>query len=311
MTPAFHSTRDFHLNDLQTLGWELTVCNSLWPEKSPCRGVLRRGGSYGRLLYGFLDRIRPMKDVGRVLEVGGGYGFLMRDFLDLDPGLIPTMLDLSPVLLERQREILTGARAGFVHADFLDVDPSFLEGFDLAVFNENLGDFPVVTGIDRKALRSTGPEGPGPLLKAVGFFSRYDLDFPESDPFNCNIGAMMAVEKLCRAGVPRIFLSEHSCEATVPERLAPFVRIVPTGNPERISLRGHDEYTIAFSHLEKIARRFGYESLRGPLADFIEIDWTDRLRSILRSRLSMNDEHEIIRQFVEDLYKYEFVFFLK
>ncbi len=99
MNPSYHSTRDYHLKDLQTLGWELTVCNSLHPENSPCRGILRRSASYGKLLHDFLDRIRPMKEVGRILEVGGGYGWLMRDFLSLQPELRAVMLDLSPFLL--------------------------------------------------------------------------------------------------------------------------------------------------------------------------------------------------------------------
>ncbi len=186
----------------------------------------------------------------------------------------------------------------------------------MAIFNENLGDFPVVLGIGRSLLDRpeqdtiSGHPGNEPaesLRRVLDFYRRYGLDRPVVDPFNCSLGAMQTVEKLCRAGLRRIFLSEHSCEATVPEPLAPLVRISSTCNPERIRLRGHDEYTVSFSHLQKIARHFGYRSVRGPLADFIEIDFSDRVQTILRSRLDMADEHEILRHFVEDLFKYEYL----
>ena len=51
-----HSTRDHYLHDPEPLGWELTLCNALQPEESPCRKALRHPDSYGNLL---LSKVRP------------------------------------------------------------------------------------------------------------------------------------------------------------------------------------------------------------------------------------------------------------
>jgi SAM-dependent methyltransferase len=262
MRPEYHSTRDYHINGLRHLGWELTVCNALFREDTSCRRVLRRDASYGKLLYAFLDRLMPMEQVRRVLEVGGGYGHLMRDFLALRPDIEAVMLDLSPVLLEEQRRNLAGFRVEYVQSDFFDVDASFLRRFDLAVFNENLGDFPVMLNLDGSLFEAPKEVG-GTSRRILDFFIRYGFDRPTHEPFHCNLGAMEAVEMLCLAGVPYIFLSEHSCEAKVPEPHASYVRIHSAGNPERIALYGHDEYTVAFTPLAKIATRLGYDALRG------------------------------------------------
>ncbi len=306
MKAEYYSTREYHLHGLEALGWELTVCNALSVDASPCRKLLKKEASYGQLLYAWLNRFVPMKGLRRVIEVGGGYGYLMRDFLALQPDLDALMLDLSPVLLERQRSTLHGRAVQFIQADFLDVDPAFLHGFDLAVLNENLGDFPMVLNIGIDVFDSR-EEARGPMRRALELFDRYDLPRPAHNPFHCNLGAMEAIEKLCAAGVPHIFLSEHSCEAVVPEPYKGLIDIQSQGNPERIRLRGHDEYTIAFTALQTIAVRHGYTCVRGPLADFIEVDLTDRLRHILKSRVHMNEDHEAIRQFVEDLFKYEYL----
>jgi hypothetical protein len=301
----YYSTREYHLHGLQALGWELTVCNALSVEESPCRKLLKKEGSYGELLYAFLDRFIPMEKLRRIIEIGGGYGYLMRDFMALHPGLDVVMLDLSPVLLERQRGMLDGPGVHFVQADFLDIDPSFLDGFDLAVLNENLGDFPMVLNISGEAFTAR-EEAAGPAGRCRELFDRYRLPLPVHDPFHCNLGAMEAVEKLCKARIPHVFLSEHSCEAVVPEPYRGLIDIRSQGIPERIRLRGHDEYTIAFSAVQSIASQLGYECIRGPLADFIEVDLTDRLRHILKARHA-TEGHETIRQFVEDLFKYEYL----
>ncbi|MCX5856473.1 MAG: hypothetical protein NTZ57_00915, partial [Deltaproteobacteria bacterium] len=119
------------------------------------------------------------------------------------------------------------------------------------------------------------------------------------------------LEKICHAGIPYIFMSEHSCEARAPEPWRRFMQIEPTGNPERIRLKGHDEYTVRFSDLEKIALAFQYEIVRGPFADFLEVDFSGQVGYILRTGFSQKDEHEVIRHFVGDLYKYEYLILLK
>lgn len=79
------------------------------------------------------------------------------------------------------------------------------------------------------------------------------------------------------------------------------------GAPEKIPLKGHDEYSIKISYLQKIAEAFGYTSFRGPFADFIPFTITDKVQYALASQECGGDEDEIICQFIEDLYKYEYL----
>ncbi|MBA4389788.1 MAG: hypothetical protein C0399_02490 [Syntrophus sp. (in: bacteria)] len=252
-----------------------------------------------------------MEKIKRVVEIGGGYGYLMKGFLDSNKALEPCMLDISPYLIEKQKETLKDYHISYKVEDFLETDPGFLGGFDLAIMNENLGDFPTLINLSRKMLELP-PKSHDPYLRqALYFFERYKLDWPPGEAFNLNSGALEAVEKLCASGVSYIFLGEHSCEATVPESLRPFIQIQSAGSPERISLMGHDEYSIKFSYLQQVARALDYRCIRGPFADFIPFDLTEELRFIMASHGQHKDEDEMICQFIEDLYKYEYLVLIK
>lgn len=306
-----NDTRSYHIDHLETLGWELTVCNALDPPDSPCRRALKRRESYGSLLYDHLDRFFPMCSLGRIIEIGGGYGYLMRDFLDRNPRMDAAMLDISPRLLSRQRNALNRPGIRFIEADIMQVSADDLRSYELAVLNENLGDLPTIVGIDREQLTSSTPLSDHYLELARGMIERYGIDPPRHRSVNLNIGAMKVLETLAQAGIPYIFMGEHSCEASAPEFLRRYVQRQPTGNPERIMLRGHDEYTIRFSDLEKIGRAFRYEVVRGLFANFLEIDFTDKLRYIMAAPSSHSDEHEILRHFIEDLCRYEYLILYK
>jgi hypothetical protein len=308
---TLNSTRAYHVNQLSTLGWELTVCNALYQDGTAVRKILSRSDSYGHLLYDYLDLFLPMGQIRRVIEVGGGYGYLMKDFLDRNRSLEPCMLDISPFLLQKQKEILGEHHVSYREDDFLESDPAVLNAFDLAVMNENLGDFPTLVNLSQDVFRSF-PEADDPELgKAIRLFAQYEFDPPKGKTFNLNVGAIAAVEKLCAAGIPYIFLGEHSCEAVVPEALGSLVRIESSGLPERITLMGHDEYSIKFSYLEQVALAFNYSAIRGPFADYVTVDLTEKVRQALSSRRRSGDEDEIISQFVEDLYKYEYLILTK
>jgi hypothetical protein len=311
MNAEINSTADHYIHGTESLGWELTVCNALYPENSPCRRILRRNASYGHLLYDYLNRFVPMDEIESIIEIGGGYGYLMKDFLNRNRSLKVTMLDISPFLSERQRETLKGFEVSFLVEDFLDTDIHSFRGRDMAVLNENLGDFPTAVDIPGDSLRAL-VEVPGEILRRVrGLFDRYVFEEPETEFFNLNIGAIEALEKLCASGTPCIFLSEHSCEAKVPEPYRGLIHISSSRNPEKITLKGHHEYTLNFSHLERVARAFHYHVIRGPLADYIEIDFNERIRFVLASKVALSDESEIIRHFMEDLYKYEYLILIK
>jgi hypothetical protein len=97
----------------------------------------------------------------------------------------------------------------------------------------------------------------------------------------------------------------------VPEDLQGLVHVHSAGQPERIPLKGHDEYTLKFSHLETVARAHHYRVRRGPFADFLEIAWDERLRHIMASPFLVDGDAEIVRHFVHDLYKYEYLVLMK
>lgn len=309
MNAILNSTSDYYINELDTLGWELTVCNALAPESSPCRKILRQNDSYGNLLYDYLCDFVPMNKITNIIEIGGGYGYLMRDFLQKNATIKAMMLDISPFLVKKQKQTLKDHSVDYIVEDFLQTDMAGLRDKDMAILNENLGDFPTLANINKSALGKTNLEGP--LRTARDLFDRYSFAEPETESFNLNIGAIEAVEKLCSADIPYIFLGEHSCEATVPEPYEGIINVMSTSNPEKITLKGHHEYTIKFSFLEKVARAFDYRIKRGLFADFLKVDFNNRIRSIMVSRFDMSDEHEIIRQFVEDLYKYEYLILVR
>ena len=305
------TTDEYHRQDLKSLGWGLTVSNSLYPANTPIRKVLRNNATYGDLLYPYLCTYIPIAGVTRVLEIGGGYGYLMKDLLGNNPGIRPSMLDISPALMKKQQETLAGHDVTYYLNDALEVDRAFFQNFDLVVSNENLGDFPALADVDPAILDLTRSPGPDHTVALVRrFFDTYGLEKPASH-FNLNIGAMQMVEKICGAGIPHIFIGEHSCEWTMPPDLKPYFNASPDGNPRRIRLKGHDEYTVKFSYLEEIARRHGYKSKRGPFADYIVPDINDYVRAVLASRGLYSDSEEIICQFVGDLYEYEYLILTK
>ena len=304
-----NSTADYYQSGEDSLGWELTVSNALYPENSPCRKVLKKAASYGDLLYDPLSLFIPMGKIQNVLEIGGGYGYVMKDFLIRNPFMKATMVDLSPRFSAIQKQTLKDYTVDYVIADFMKLDPSSLAGKDLAILNENLGDFPTLVEIPKTIFHQTRLE---PLEKKVqGLFSRYFFEVPHTDIFSFNIGAIEAAEKICASGIPYVFMGEHSCEAKVPEPYRGIFSISSSFQPERIPLKGHNEYTVKFSYLEKVAAFYRYSTRRGPFADFLKIEWNDRLRHIMTSPSLADDRSEIIRHFIEDLYKYEFLILTK
>ena len=308
MSYCLNTTESYHAHELNTLGWELTVCNALYPENSPCRKILKTNASLGVSLYRFLEKYIPFPVVRDILEIGGGMGYLLRDFLELNPNLRATALDISPYLLHRQKETLQKYNVLFIQADALKKEADFFSRFDFIMLNENLGDFPALIPQDNTAAYKTEE-----LIyfenKADYFTQKYNINFAPDETIN--IGALILLENICRAGVKYIYLSEHSCEAAAPEDLRELIHIFPAGFPEKISLKGHDEYTIKFSYLQNIAEIFNYKVRRGPIADLLPIEFSDKLTSILRFRTPATDEQEIIQQFVYDLYKYEYLILTK
>lgn len=287
------------------LKFEVTVCNSMEPEDSPIRQILLSNGTYGEHLAAYLLDFIPQKNCNKVLEVGGGCGFLMRDLLGHSPGINATMVDISPAMMSHQRRTLLSFDVCYLQSDFFDIDPGVIKDQDLVIMNEIVGDFPTVCQITSDML-TIGNHDNTFLDKVREYVIQGIIKLPGEETFNLNIGAIMALDKVCSCNVPYIFLSEHSCEATVTDYMAPYIKLEPSANPEEIRLIGHSEYTIRFSYLENIARSFGYKVVRGNYTDFIKIYFSNRIHRIFKSN-SQKADHEIIRHFIEDLYIYEYL----
>lgn len=302
-----NKTDYYHKYKLNSLDWEVTLSVMLENPHSPCRSILKKGESFGNLLYDFLSNAIPMDCVRHLIEIGGGYGWLMRDFLRRNNDLSATMIELSPFLLEKQRETLQGFNIQLVKGDFFEIDGSVLSGIDLAILNEVIGDFTTACEIPSSVLVECSNPEDTLLQEILRVYNCYRLAPPAKERFALNLGAIQAIERLCTAGVPYIYMSEHSCEARVPEELRGLLELETTGEPERIRLRGHDEYTIRFSDLERVASSFGYTSRRGQYIDFIEPVIEEEVPFILCLDSSKVDRYEIIRQFIEDLVKYEYL----
>ena len=301
---SINKTDHYHQHDIKTLGWELTVCNALYPENSICRSVLKNNASFGTQLFHFLERFIPFSELKNILEVGGGMGYLMSDFLKLAPHLQATMLDISPFLLKAQKETLTGLPVKFLEADFMSFSVSELRAFEFIILNENLGDFPTL--VSNPAGRSQNDrETQRWVDKLFDYEEEFSLTFGANE--NINIGALTILEKICGARVPYIYLSEHSCESSHEDHTFPILNFKASGNPEKISLKGHDEFTIKFSHLQKMARQFHYKVIRGQYSDFLYLNLSDKVATALRLPVPNTDEQETIQHFAYDLYKYEYM----
>jgi len=310
MSYFINSTANYHQQDLNSLGWELTVCNSLEPVNSPCSKILASPNSFGQHLYNFLNRIIPLDDIRSILEIGSGMGYLMRDFLTLNPRLRAKMIDISPYLLAKQKETLQPFEVDFELADILAVPSEALSGFDLAILNENMGDLPTL--VNEQGNKNNSDQNVACFLERLKHFNKkYNLPLGLNENENINIGAIEIVEGLCLAGIKYIYLSEHSCEAVVPEPMKRYVSLQSSGIPEMISLKGHNEFTVKFSYLQKIAEMLNYKTRRGVFADFLPLNFNDKVKTALRLTTPFNDEQEIIRQFVYDLYKYEYLILIK
>jgi hypothetical protein len=309
MSFFLNQTEHYHINDMNDLMWEVTVCNSIEPKTSPVRQILAQNRTYGEHLAAYLFNLIPRKCCNNVMEVGGGYGYLMRDLLGSSPGIKATMVDISPAMMTRQRQTLNGFHISYHQSDFFDIDPGLIQDQDLVVMNEIVGDFPTACQITNDMV-TCGNHDNESLDKIREYITQGIIKLPCDEPFNLNIGAMMALDRVCSCNVPYIFLSEHSCEARVKDHMAPYIKLEPSGNPEEIRLIGHSEYTIRFSHLESIARSFGYTVMRGNYTDFIKINFSDRIHRIFKSN-SQKDAHEIIRHFIEDLYIYEYLLLIR
>ncbi len=306
--PNLNRTESFYRSDHPSLFWELTVCQSLARLDSPYQAALEQPAPYGVLVARYLGRVTGRRAWGTVVEVGGGYGSLMGAFLkEAEAGRV-VMVDVSPRFLREQRRALEGVQtAAFVESDAKAFFRTLSEPVDLVIANENLGDFPTVTGLRPERVRAAlNGRAADPLtLKVAEKVCRYGLDLSAApDPFAFNLGAVEFLEAL--AGRARVvFVVEHSADPVLPERYSFLPLPGGSGFPRRIPLKDHDEYTVKFGHLEAVARHLGFRVHRFHLAELVGLRADDGIRFMARVGGTCSDTAEAVHEFCAHVAEYQ------
>lgn len=311
MSPArLHTTTDYHTApEAPSLGWEQTICESLATRQAPCQAALVDPAPYGELLARFLADRLGLGPEWSVVEVGGGTGSLMAAFLGVVPVTDLTLVDLSPAFSERQRRALAAHPAcRFVTEDALAYLERSDREVDLVVSNENIGDFPQVTGVERRELARALEAGgaAGPLGEVAEVVARYRLDLEGApETFSFNLGPVRYLERL-RPVAKAVFLSEHGCDTVVPAPWGDFLQPTPgDGYPRRIPLKGHDEYTIRFGHLEQVARNLGYGVRRFHMAQLVGLRDDPGVRFMARTGVTLSETAEVVCEFCAHVADYQ------
>ncbi|MBN2040197.1 MAG: class I SAM-dependent methyltransferase [Spirochaetes bacterium] len=294
-----NSTYDYHKSGKPDLINEYTICESFASEKSPCSLAFDVKKPYGALLGDFLIRLGVLNPDSIIAEAGGGYGSLMIGMLQEHDHLIDRiiMFDLSFYLLKIQRNSLRKwqAKTDFIQADIHELFAS-ISGINLLILNEVIGDMNVACNND-----------PGNMKKEVNDLVRkYNLEIPEYEFFNFNIGAVRLVEEISRHNYS-VFLSEHSSDPVFPEGMEYLDRGLEQGFPREIKLHKHSEFTIRFSHLVKVAQSFGREVITGPLIDVPGFRNIDSMRFIFLNRICGTDKQEIIFELLDHIREYRWM----
>ncbi len=307
---TYHTTTPFYAGaEDPSLFWELTICQCLADPGSPYQKAVECPGAYGALLARFLRQRIGLDPSWSVVEVGGGYGSLMAGLLAEVPLRDVTMVDVSPFFSREQRKAL-GNRAGF-RFETRDGIAFFSEEdgeVDLVISNENLGDLPQAVGVEREALVGAlrGGSSEGVLGEVAELVHRYGLDLSNApEVFAFNLGPIRYLEAMAPRA-RRVFLSEHACDAALPTPWGEF--LAPTtgdGYPRRIPLKGHDEYTIRFGDLERVARVLGYRATRFPMAELVGLRSDAGLRAMARVRTHATEAAEVVHEFCEHVADYQ------
>jgi GNAT superfamily N-acetyltransferase len=254
---------DFHLQTIDDAEWEFDEI-----EPTLNHGFRFPHEALGGLDYGSrfcLSTLRPevvpLLDHSprlEVLEVGGGTGTFARSFITQAANLNGAninyhILDLSPVLMENQRRILSELlpKDRHFHQDATKFD---LPGhsFDLIISNEVIADFPIAS-----VERANGNEWQG---EGAYYLEKYDLaDQDTPDSFVVNAGAFRFIERAWKHLRPggTLIVTEYGSEHLYPKR------------PSHLN---HDEFSIHFGHLARCATKVGFLCRLLTLKEFLSLD---------------------------------------
>jgi len=264
---------DFHMQGIQDAAWEFDLIESTINHAFRFPNEALGGLDYGARfcvstlkpevfpLLGHADRVE-------VLEVGGGTGSFARSFIEQarslkTPGGQPVeikyqIMDLSPTLIQSQQQKLADVVAvTYFQQDAINFNlPN--QNFELIIANEVIADFPV-SQVERKRGEDNDSrqlwEGEG-----VPDLEKYDLDEPtNAEAFLVNTGVFRFIERawehLSPGGV--VITSEYG-------RVDRF--------PNQSYHLNHEEFSIHFGHVQKCARKVGFECRLLLLKEFLEVD---------------------------------------
>jgi len=265
---------DFHVEGIEDAAWEFDLIEPTVNHALRFPNEALGGLDYGaRFCVSTLNpEVLPILSDGNrleVLEVGGGTGSFARSFIEQassvkTPAGGPVefkyqIMDLSPSLIESQRQKLAGVVPAVTH--YQEDATSFnLPGrkFDLIIANEVIADFPVAL------VKRTRDEG-GDLTprwegEGASDLDRYDLDvLANSEGFLVNTGVFRFIEQTWQHLKPGgvVIMSEYGSAETFP---------IPSYH------LNHEEFSIHFGHVQKCARKIGFECRLMALKDFLGID---------------------------------------
>lgn len=263
------SVADFHLEGIEDASWEFdqieaTVNHSLrFPDQM--LGGLNYGSRF--CVSTLRPEITPLlqsKKQLEVLEVGGGTGSFAHSFIKQsqeEEGVNVNyhVLDLSPVLMANQRQVLADLlpEQKHFHQDATKFDlPN--RRFDLILSNEVIADFPIASV--QSVPGSNGQNKPQWAGDGASYLEKYGLS-TEGAPtnFRINVGAMMFIERCWEHLTPggTLVLSEYGS---------------PTQYPVQTYHLNHEEFSIQFSHLAECATKIGFDCRLLSLREFLTLD---------------------------------------
>lgn len=198
-------------------------------------------------------------DNERILEVGGGLGIFAREFLlegtKHNKNFAYELLDISPNLLNKQKEILREFEVNFLlgNGQILPFADGEFKG--TIISNEVIADLDAVE-LNYEEWLSSEDKIVAKLREIV----------KETDTFEkiiINTGALEFVKEIARILSPGCWaiLTEHGLDNES--------RIARTG---RIDQEVHLEFSINFSHIRVFAESLGLKFEIGNLIDFLEFD---------------------------------------
>lgn len=295
-----NTTYNYHRQTPIDLMNEYTICESLSDTNSAYMEALETRRPYGAMVGDFLAENTLLGKGSRIIEIGPGYASLMQGLLSSYHDCIRHvfMIDLSRDLIKRQRTTLNRWEDMItsIQGDIHELIHS-IKSVDLIIINEVIGDLDTLTGLDPDSL----PD------EAAGLIKDYGLEIPSRGPFNLNIGAIRLVESICKKSIPA-FITEHSCDPIIPRDMEYLAKGLALDSfPREISLFGHSEYTIRFSHLEKTAKAHGKKVSTGALTDLVHLKKSHALKFIFTSRACSTEKQEAIYELLDHIREYRWL----